>query len=43
MLYADFENILVLKDNGKQNPKILIRKTIKNKFLSVMAINNYKL
>ena len=39
IIYADFESILVQKDNGKQNEKSLKQKNIKNILLAVMAIN----
>ena len=39
MIYADFESILVPRDNGKQN----IPTIIKNMLLVVMVINNYLL
>ena len=39
MIYADFESILVLEDNGSKIQKSLIRKNIKNLLLPVMAVN----
>ena len=39
MIYADFESILVLENNGKQNPNSLILTFIKNMLLVVMVIN----
>ena len=38
MIYVDFESILVLEDNSKQNPS-LVRINIKNILLAVMAMN----
>ena len=39
MIYADFESILVLEDNGSKIQKSLIRTNIKNLLLPVMAVN----
>ena len=40
MIYADFESILVLEDNGKQSRYTsLIRTNIKKMLLAVMAMN----
>ena len=38
MIYADFEIILVLEDNGKQNPEWSYAN--KNILLALMAMNN---
>ena len=43
MIYADFESILVLEDNGSKIQKSLIRTNIKNLLLPVMAVNYYVL
>ena len=39
MIYSDFEIILVLEDNGKQNPNESYNKNIKNMLLVVMVMN----
>ena len=40
MIYANFESILVPKDDGKQNPhECYILKNIKNMLLVVMITN----
>ena len=39
MIYSDFEIILVLEDNGKQNPNESYNKNIKNMSLVVMVMN----
>ena len=40
MIFADFESILVLEDNGKQSPYTsLIRTNIKKMLLAVVAMN----
>ena len=39
MIYSDFEIILVLEDNGKQNPNESYNKNIKNLSLVVMVMN----
>ena len=39
IIYEYFESILVPEDNGKQNPKNLIQRKIKNILLAVMALN----
>ena len=39
MIYSDFEIILVLEDNGKQNPDESYNKNIKNMSLVVMVMN----
>ena len=39
MIYSDFEIILVLEDNGKQNRNESYNKNIKNMSLVVMVMN----
>ena len=39
MTYADFRSILVLKNNGKQNPNESYMNKYQNMLLVVMAIN----
>ena len=39
MIYSDFEIILVLENNGKQNPNESYNKNIKNMSLVVMVMN----
>ena len=41
MIYTDFESILVLEDNGEQNPNDFYTNKYKNMLLVVMAINQY--
>ena len=43
MIYADFENILVPEENGKQNPNKLYTNKYQKHVLVVMAINWYVL
>ena len=39
IIYADFESILVPKDNGKQNPKESCTKKYQKHIVCVMALN----